>query len=98
VVVLTRPDDHGKVKVAPLSHNHPDNPPQQLTSVYNLPDDKINGEGTISLGKPKVIELMRLKIASPLVIMGHDEFAALLADIRELKHTLAALCHVSHCF
>jgi len=53
------------------------------TSVFNLPDDPVKGEGTINVGLPKVIESGFLKHLSPPVRMNPIDFAALVATIRE---------------
>ncbi|PPR00286.1 hypothetical protein CVT24_005027 [Panaeolus cyanescens] len=84
VVVLTGPDADGKVRVASMSHRHPDNPPQRAASYYNLPVDPVKGEGTISIGTPKIIHFSLLKPTNPQTMMSGQDFARLKADI--LQH------------
>ncbi|KAJ3508514.1 hypothetical protein NLJ89_g5712 [Agrocybe chaxingu] len=81
VVVLTYPDMFGKVKVASMSHSHPNNPPQRPTSLFNLPRDPVKGEGTISVGEPKIIDCRMLKVPSLPTAMRHADFVALKAEI-----------------
>ena len=82
MIVLTYPEGDW-VQVAPISHRHPDNPPQQATSMYNLPTDPNRGEGTVDVGWPKFIHCTHLvEIRTP-ISMGISDFQALLAEIRE---------------
>jgi len=91
VIILTEPDAEGKVKVTTISHKHPESTPQRPTSWYGLPEHPITGEGTISVGKPKVIHYHQLKPASPPARMSHEYFALLLADIGKFERNLMTL-------
>ena len=66
-----------------MSHQHPDNPPQQPTSKYNLPMDPVKGEGTINIGWPSRIHFTKLKPTSTYATMNDTDLEALMADIRE---------------
>ena len=88
VIVLTDLDANGRVKIATMSHKHPTSTPQYPTSRYNLPEHPVTGEGTISVGEPKVIDHKLLRRANPPKVMGSDDFELLLADIRKCSMTL----------
>jgi len=68
--------------VSTMSHQHPDNPPQQPTSRYNLPMDPVKGEGTVSIGWPIRIHFSKLKQMSAPTTMNDADLEALMADIR----------------
>jgi len=83
VIVLRLPDAEGWVEVATMSHRHPDEPHQRPTSFFNLPIDPQKGEGTISVGKPRIIHFTMLKPTTTGVpfIMDAFNLAALLREI-----------------
>jgi len=66
VVILSSPDERGLVKVASMSHQHPNNPPQKPTSIYNLPTQihPAKGEGTVNVGRPNLVHFWNLKQTS----------------------------------
>jgi len=83
VVVLNSPDENGLVMVASMSHRHPGNPPQQPTSMYNLPTQMhpIEGEGTISVGWPNIVHFSKLKRTQMSAIMNAYDLEALMTEI-----------------
>ncbi|KAF8969238.1 hypothetical protein BDZ97DRAFT_272509 [Flammula alnicola] len=83
VIILTKPDAYGRVKVATMSHSHPDNPPTRPASMYGLPIDPNKGESAVSVGKPKIIHIGHLKPHTPYATMTARHFAALKAEIGE---------------
>jgi len=81
--------------VASMSHRHPNNPPQQPTSVYNLPMAQFKGEGTVNVGWPSRIHVSKLKQTSPHATMKDIDFEALKADIREFSSLWLADSHLT---
>jgi len=66
-----------------MSHQHPGNPPQKPTSIYNLPTqihpDK--AEGTINVGRPNEVHFRHLKQTSTSTTMSKSDLEALIAEI-----------------
>jgi len=69
-----------------MSHRHPVDARQHLTSEYNLPTDPVKGEGTINIGEINHIQRKNLKEASPLWEMSAEDLARLLADISTVSN------------
>ncbi|KAF8149554.1 hypothetical protein B0H34DRAFT_191447 [Crassisporium funariophilum] len=84
VVAVSNPDSAGKVLVAPLAHKHPENTPTKPTSTYGLPTGH-KGEGSISVGRPMVIAVDKLKPVNGLENpkMHPEHLEALKAEISE---------------
>ena len=71
--------------VASMSHQHPDDPPQKPTSLYNLPTQvhPEKGEGTVSVGRPNLVHFSKLKRTqtSAPMSMNDSDLEALMAEI-----------------
>ncbi|KAF8156838.1 hypothetical protein B0H34DRAFT_475086 [Crassisporium funariophilum] len=83
VVAVSNPDSKNKVLVAPLAHSHPGNTPTMPASTYGLPVDHKKGEGSVSVGKPMVIDASKLKPVKGLenAKMHPEHLEALKAEI-----------------
>ncbi|KAJ3506201.1 hypothetical protein NLJ89_g6998 [Agrocybe chaxingu] len=81
VIVLTRPDSRGCVKIATMSHSHPGNPPTRPASEFGLPIDPKKGESTVCVGPPAIVHVSYLRHQKPPIRMDPEEFVALRTEI-----------------
>ncbi|KAF8970445.1 hypothetical protein BDZ97DRAFT_1914736 [Flammula alnicola] len=81
LIALSEPDEHGWVKVAPMSHSHPMNPPTKPASTYGLPIDPIKGESHVNVAAPDRILLQHLKATNTKMEPHH--FQALKKEIHK---------------
>ena len=83
VIVLTSPDASGRVKIATMSHSHPNNPPTKPASMYGLPIDPVKGESTVNVGEPYQIHISFLRGNTPHTRMSPALFIQLKNEICE---------------
>lgn len=64
-IVVSNPDAENKIKVAPISHSHPGNPPTMPANTYgDFPHDPTKaGENLVDVGPPKVVSASNVKEA-----------------------------------
>ncbi|PPQ88535.1 hypothetical protein CVT25_009915 [Psilocybe cyanescens] len=84
-VALTNPDEHGNIKVAPISHDHPMNPPTVPISQFNinLPPSEGKGIGTVNVATPATVHVGNVKLSKSVTRVEPHHLEALKAVIRK---------------